>query len=86
MPTEALRPGVLRCAAPPHAPGVVRLCLGLEGDERARSNALPFRFRPPPPPASAPVAAEPCAQGARSLLYESGCMISLGNHGRRLPD
>ncbi|KAK9846619.1 hypothetical protein WJX81_007767 [Elliptochloris bilobata] len=78
VPTEALRPGVLCCAAPPHAPGVVRLCLSLDGDARVRSNALPFRFRAPPPAVVAPVAADPpgplalpdrdLAEGVESIL------------------
>ncbi|DBA68383.1 TPA: hypothetical protein ACH3X2_013687 [Trebouxia sp. C0005] len=39
-----LWPGVVRCAAPPHAPGSVRLCLTL-GDGRACSKAVSFDYK-----------------------------------------
>ncbi len=62
---------MLRCAAPPHAPGVVRLCLTLDGDARSRSNALPFRFRAPPAPAPAAGDADACVLFFRG---RTGCM------------
>lgn len=44
VPVTILSPGVLRCFAPPHAPGVVSLCLTY-GDGRARSQQLAFEYR-----------------------------------------
>lgn len=44
VPVTILSPGVLRCFAPPHAPGMVSLCLTY-GDGRPRSQQLAFEYR-----------------------------------------
>lgn len=44
VPVTILCPGVLRCFAPPHTPGVVSLCLTY-GDGRPRSQQLAFEYR-----------------------------------------
>lgn len=52
-PAVVLQSGVLRCFVPPHAPGVVRICI-THGDGRPRSRLMSFEYRAGPPADSVP--------------------------------